>query len=314
MRRTILRRMRAFLPTLFLVSVITFLLRVIVPGGPAEALAGAGAQQEAIDQIKQRYGLDRSLVAQYWDWLSGLFHGDLGTSYATGLQVTQVISPRLTSTVEIVALGFLLSAGAGGWLGHFSATHRFDRAGRFVFAATGMGVSLPVFWISTLGAAFFGVKLGVLPANGYVPLSAGFVPHVESIVMPIVFLAVPTAALLARHMRSSMVAALESPYVRTAHAMGISERRINLDLALRNAAAPVVSFVPFMVAGLVGELVIIDAVFVLPGLGGAILDTVSSRDYATLQVIVLMLAVAVLVMTLVADIALTALDPRRRTS
>ena len=122
----------------------------------------------------------------------------------------------------------------------------------------------------------------------------------------------PTTALMTRHVRSSMVAALESPFVRTAWAMGISARRVYFDLALKNAVGPVMSFLPFLAATLVGELVIIDVVFVLPGLGSAIIDAVHFRDYPSLQAIVLLLSVAVITLSLVADLVLTAIDPRRR--
>lgn len=312
MKTLLLSRLRVVIPTIFLITLLSFMLRVIIPGGPADALLGGSDNPETIAMINERYGLDDPVWVQYFSWLGGVVKGDFGTSYATGLPVTDVIGPRLASTVEVVLLGMLLALVIGGALGMFAAIRRTTRAGVFVFAASGLGVSIPVFWLSTMCAGIFGATLGILPVNGYTPLSAGLVPHVESIVMPVLLIAVPPTALMIRHVRSSMVAALDSPYIRTAWAMGINHRRVYFDLALRNAVGPVVTFIPFLVATLVGELVIIDVVFVLPGLGSAIVDAVHFRDYTALQAIVLILAVSVVLLSLLADLILTAIDPRRR--
>nr|WP_260173612.1 ABC transporter permease [Nocardioides albus] len=305
-------RLRVVVPTILLITILTFALRVIIPGGPADALLGGSDNPDTIKMINERYGLDQPIWQQYFSWLGGMLRGDLGTSYATGLPVSDVIGPRLASTVEIVGLGMLLAILAGGAIGMYAAIHRSTRLGRLVFAATGIGVSLPVFWFATIVAGILGVALRILPVNGYTPLADGLVPHLSSIAMPVVLIALPSTALMTRHVRSTMVAALESPYVRTAWAMGISSRRVYFDLALKNAIGPVVSFMPFLAATLVGELVIIDVVFVLPGLGSAIVDAVHFRDYPSLQAIVLLMSVAVVLLSLIADLVLTALDPRRR--
>lgn len=304
-------RLRQFVPTLVFVSLVAFLLRVIIPGGPAAALAGGGGQ-EAIDRINEQHGLDRPLYEQYLSWIGTFLRGDLGTSFKTGLPVSEMIGPRLASTIELVVISFVLVVVVGGGLGLLAAIKRDQAVGRFIFAASGLGVSIPVFWLATVTAGVFGVVLAVLPANGYTPPSEGLGPHVQSILMPVLIMSVPPSALMLRQVRSAMVLALESSYIRTAWAMGVSARRIYFDLALRNAAPPVLSLVPFIVALLVGELVVIDTVFVLPGLGAAIIDSINYRDFATLQTIVLMLAVAVLILSMLADLAAAALDPRRR--
>lgn len=308
----LLNRLRVLVPTLVLITILTFLLRAIIPGGVAEALASGSSNPETINMINERFGLDRPLWIQYFDWLGGLVRGDLGTSYANGVPVWDVIGPRMGSTIEVVGLGALVALLGGGALGMYAAIARNTRLGRFVFGTSGLGVSIPVFWLATMCAGLFGATLGLLPVNGYTPLSEGFIPHAKSVLMPVVLVAVPATALMIRHVRSAMVAALESPYVRTAWAMGISSRRIYFDLALRNALGPIVTFVPFLIATLVGELVIIDVVFVLPGLGSAVLDAVTFRDYSTLQAIVLLLAVAVVVLSMIADLIMLAVDPRRR--
>lgn len=310
--RILLNRLRVLIPTLFLITILTFLLRVLIPGGVAEALASGSSNPETIRMINERFGLDRPLWVQYVDWLGGILRGDLGTSYANGVPVWDVISPRLASSVEVVGLGALVALFGGGALGLYAAIARDSRFGRFVFAASGLGVSIPVFWLATMSAGIFGATLGWLPVNGYTPWSEGVVPHLRSLLMPVILVAVPATAMMVRHVRSAMVAALDSPYVRTAWAMGIDRKRVWFDLALRNALGPIVTFVPFLIAMLVGELVIIDVVFVLPGLGSAVLDAVTFRDYSTLQAIVLMLAVAVVALSMIADLIMIAIDPRRR--
>lgn len=311
-RRMIQRRAVVFVPTLVLTSIIVFSLRLIIPGGVAESILGDHATPEAVADFNAKFGLDHPLPAQYLEWITGVVRGDFGTSYATGLPVSDVVGPRVASTVEIVLLGLLVSILVGGFLGMVSAVRRSSPSGRIVFAASAIGVSVPVFWASTVCAGLLGAQLGWLPANGRVPVSEGLVPHLKSIAMPAILIALPTTALVARQLRSGMVRALESPYVRTARAVGIPAKRIYFDLALRNAVEPVVSFMPVAIAALVGESIVIDQVFALPGLGSAITSSVVTRDYSTLQAIVLILAVTVLIATLLADVALTAMDPRRR--
>ena len=312
MRSLVLNRLRTFVPTLLLITLLSFMLRVIIPGGPADALLGSSDNPDTIRMINERYGLDDPIWVQYFRWLGVVLTGDFGTSFASGLPVTSVIGPRIASTVEVVGLGLLVALVVGGGLGLYAAIHSGSRTGAFLFAASGLGVSVPLFWLATMCAGVFGATLHILPVNGYTPISYGLVPHLESLVMPVALIAVPSTALMIRHVRSSMVAALASPYTRTARAMGIDRRRIYFDLALRNALGPVVTFIPFLVSLLVGELVVIDIVFVLPGLGSAIIDAVHFRDYAVLQSIVLVLALTVVTLSLVADLVLTAIDPRRR--
>jgi peptide/nickel transport system permease protein len=312
MTALVLARLRTFVPTLVLVTLLSFMLRVLIPGGPADALLGTSDNPDTIRMINERYGLDDPIWVQYFRWLGNVVTGDFGTSFASGLPVTSVISPRLASSVEVVVLGLLLAFLVGGGLGLYAAICSESRVGSFLFAASGLGVSIPLFWLATMCAGVFGATLGILPVNGYTPISYGLVPHVESLVMPVALIAIPSTALMIRHVRSSMVAALASPYIRTARAMGIDRRRIYFDLALRNALGPVVTFIPFLVSMLVGELVVIDIVFVLPGLGSAIIDAVHFRDYAVLQAIVLILALTVVTLSLLADLLLTAMDPRRR--
>ncbi|WP_313408544.1 ABC transporter permease [Aeromicrobium sp.] len=312
MTRLFLRRLRVVIPTLLLITLLSFMLRVIIPGGPAEALLGGSDNPDTIKMINERYGLDRPVWEQYFSWIGGVLRGDFGISYATGLPVVDVLGPRMASTLEIVGLGMLVALLVGGAVGMFAAIKRETRFGRFVFAISGLGVSVPVFWISTMCVGIFGASLGWLPVNGYTPWSAGVGPHLESILMPVLLIAVPPTAFTIRHVRSAMVAALDSPYIRAARAMGVSSARINFDLALRNAVGPVITFIPFLASTLVGELVIIDVVFVLPGLGASIIDAVHFRDFAALQAIVLLLAFAVVMLSLIADLVLTAIDPRRR--
>lgn len=312
MKTLVLYRLRTFLPTLFLITLLSFMLRVIIPGGPADALLGTSDNPDTIRLINERYGLDDPIWEQYFRWLGNVLTGDFGISFASGLPVNDVISPRLASTVEVVLFGLLFAIIVGGGLGLYAAIHSSSRLGSFLFAISGLGVSVPLFWLATLCAGVFGATLNLLPVNGYTPLSDGLIPHLQSLVMPVVLIAIPSTALMIRHVRSSMVAVLASPYIRTARAMGIDRRRIYFDLALRNALGPVITFIPFLVSMLVGELVVIDIVFVLPGLGSAIIDAVHFRDYAVLQSIVLILAFTVITLSLLADVILTAIDPRRR--
>jgi peptide/nickel transport system permease protein len=312
MTRMLRRRVIALVPTLLLSSIVVFALRSLIPGGPADAIVGSNASGQAIAAINRRLGLDHPIVVQYLNWLGGLFQGRFGSSYVTGSSVATLISERVGPSLELVIGALAIALIAGGIVGIAAAVNRHHFAGRAVLSLSALGLSLPDFWVATIAAGLFGLTLRLVPAVGFTPLAAGLGANLHSLLLPVLVLAIPTSALVTRLVHSGMVQALESPYIRTAWAMGIQARQVYLRCALRNAVSAVITFLPLAFAGLVGASVVVEAVFDIPGLGSEIVLAAQSRDYATLQTIVLMMALLVILLNCAADITVAAMDPRIR--
>jgi peptide/nickel transport system permease protein len=315
-RVTVLRRLATSVPTVLLSTVLIFAMRYLLPGGPIQAMLGGGAEgeitPEQIAAMEQRMGLDAPVPVQYWRWLTGLLHGDLGVSYYSGQPVTTVLGQRLLPSFELILGALLVSLLVGLVLGIASAVRRDRATGHVLRLATGFGLSVPDFWLGTIAAGTLGLTLGIFPAVGFTPPGEDLGRNLYTLTLPVLVLAVVTGSFLARHISSAMSAALDAPYIRTAWAMGLPSRTIYLNCALRNALGPVVTFVPLAFAGLVGGTVLVETIFAIPGLGTEIMRSVTSQDYPVVQGIVLLVGVLVAVLNLLADVLLAVIDPRIR--
>ncbi|MGH3502171.1 MAG: ABC transporter permease [Nocardioidaceae bacterium] len=319
MLRIILRRLATSIPTVFVSTILVFALRYLLPGGPVQAMLGGAAGQISPDQvatIKARLGLDAPIPVQYWRWLTGVLHGDLGTSYYSHQPVATVLGERFAPSLELIVGSLIVSILLGGVLGITSAVKRGRLAGRITLLGTGLGLSVPDFWLATIAAGVLGLTLGIFPAVGFTPFLADVGSNLYSVTLPVLVLAIVIGCFLARHVSSAMIGALESPYIRTAWAMGVPAGKVYMNCALRNAVGPVITFIPLVVAELVGATVLVETVFNIPGLGTEIVNSVTNQDYPVVQGIVLIVGILVAVLNLLADVALAIVDPRtrRRTS
>lgn len=318
MLSTILRRVATAIPTVFLGTVVVFALRYLMPGGPVQAMLGAGAAgqvtDEQIESMKERMGLDGSVPVQYWHWLTGVLQGDLGTSYYSEQPVSTVIAQRVLPSLELIVGSLIVAILFGTAIGIWSAVKRGRPTGRAVLLGTGLGLSVPDFWLGTIAAGVLGLTLNVFPAVGFTPLSEGVGSNLYTLTLPILVLALVTGCVLARHVSSAMSSALDSPYIRTAWAMGLPARTVYLNCALRNALGPVITLIPLAFTALVGGTVLVENIFAIPGLGTAIVASVSNQDYPVIQGIVLIVGVLVALLNLMADLALAVMDPRIRRS
>lgn len=312
----VLRRLATSAITIITTSVVVFALRFVLPGGPVEDILGHSSgvvTQVQVDALKKRLGLDSSPIAQYWTWVKGVLHGDLGQSYYSSEPVTRILGQALIPSIELIVGALIVCVLVGGGLGLFAATKRHTRAGRFVLAVTGLGLSIPDFWFATIAAGVFGLSLGIFPAVGYNTISAdGWAANLYSITLPVLVLSMVTASFLARHLYNSLVETLDRPHVRTAWAMGLSPGTVYLRWALRAAVAPVLTFIPLAVAALISGTVLVEVVFNIPGAGTQIVQSVLHQDYNVLQAVVLGSAVLVAVLNLGADLVTAAIDPRVR--
>lgn len=316
MVRIVLRRVSTSIPTILLSTVLVFALRYLLPGGPVQAmLGGAGGGEYTPSQlaaIKARLGLNAPIPVQYWHWLTNVVQGNLGRSYYSQAPVTTVLGPRVVPSLELIVGALAVSLVLGGGLGVVAAIKRTHRSGRTILLGTGLGLSIPDFWLATIVAGLLGLTWHLFPAVGFTPITVSVGQNVDTLVLPVLVLSVVTGSFLARHVSSAMSVALESPYIRTAWAMGLPGWKIYLNCALRNALAPVVTFIPLAFAALVGGTVLVENIFAIPGLGTEIVSSVSNEDFPVIQAIVLMIGVLVAVLNLLADIALALIDPRIR--
>ncbi|WP_339018759.1 ABC transporter permease [Corynebacterium simulans] len=303
---TYLKALTKFVVTLFAASIAIFLLMRAVPGNPARVALGVNATDDAVAELTTALGLDRPLLTQYFDWVGGLLSGNFGTSLASQQDITPLVVDRAQVSLILVGLAILLAlAGAvpiGMWLARTSNT--------FVSALTQIGIAVPSFLVGIIMVAFFAVRLGWLPANGWIPPDQDFGGFIARLIMPVISLALVQGAMLTRYVRSSIVDVMDQDYIRTARALGLSHAEALRRHGLRNAALPVLTVTGLQLTTLIVGAVVIESVFVIPGLGSMLLDAVSNRDLTTVQTLVMLLVFFTLAINLATDLAYRVIDPR----
>jgi peptide/nickel transport system permease protein len=306
------KRLLQILPTLFFVSVIIFSLQHLLPGDPARVMAGEERDPEAIEQIRRHYHLDRPLPVQYVYWVKGVLSGDLGESMRIKQPVLSLIGEKLPVTIQLASMAIVIALFIGIGAGIVSAVKK-DSVWDYVVNGFALwGISTPNFWLGIMMIFLFSVKLGWLPASGYVPLAEDWRLSLASTIMPAFVLGNAIAAVLMRHTRSAMLQVLESDYVRTARAKGLLERNVILKHVLRNALTPVITLGALEFGTLLSGAVLTEQIFTIPGFGKLIVDAVFNRDYAVVQGVVLVTATIYIALNLLADMAYILVDPRLR--
>jgi peptide/nickel transport system permease protein len=306
------RRLLVMLPTLLLVSLFVFALQQLLPGDPAEVLAGEERDPQVIEFIRQKYRLDQPLPVQYAYWLGNILTGDFGVSIRTQLPIAKTILQKLPITIQLALMAMGIAILIGIPAGIVAAVWRGTRLDHGANVVALSGLSIPNFWLGIMLILLFSVQLGWLPSGGYVSPTVDLAANLRGMILPAIVLGTGNAAVLMRHTRSAMLGVLRQDYVRTARAKGVRERRVILKHALRNALVPVVTLGTLQFGELLAGAVLTEQVFSIPGFGKLIVDAVFSRDYAVVQAVVLCVAVAFLLMNLIADIAYVLLNPRLR--
>jgi len=307
------RRLLQLIPTLFLVSVIIFSLQQLLPGDPALVMAGEEKDPEVIAQIREQYHLDKPLPVQYGYWLAGVLQGDLGESMRIKKPVSELVAEKLPVTLQLATMAMAFALLIGIPAGILSAVRKGSGwdVGANVFAL--WGLSTPNFWLGIMLIFLFSVKLGWLPASGFVSPFEDLRQSLATTVLPAFVLGNAIAAVLMRHMRSAMLQAMGADYVRTARAKGLFERIVVLRHALRNALTPVITLGALEFGTLLSGAVLTEQVFSIPGFGKLIVDAVFNRDYAVVQGVVLVTATVYVLLNLLADVLYVLVNPRLRT-
>lgn len=299
------------LVTVAVAVVLSFLLVHLTPGSPGELILGAGATKEQIAAKNSEIGWNRPLLDQLGTYLADLVHGDLGASIIDGHSIGQDLLQRLPVTGLTAVLAAAVSGVAGTALGLLAATRR-GATGRTIDAGSGVALSLPPFWTGVLLVYAVSIQAGLLPATGYVAPSESLSGWLESIILPVIALAIPAAAIIARTAHVALAQALRQPHIQMLRSLGTPPWRLLLVHALRSAGVPVVSVLGVQFVALFSGSVIIEGLFGLPGLGQAASNAITSYDFPAVEGVVIVAALVVVLVNLLLDLLVAALDPRVR--
>jgi peptide/nickel transport system permease protein len=308
---TLLNKLVRSLGVMLLVTFVTFALMYQNGPGIAQSVLGLNASAEDITEKMAVLGLDRPLPVQYWDWLTGVLHGDLGRSFYSGEPVAQALGNRVPVTLSLIVLTLLLTAVIAVLLG-VTAAVRGGWVDRVVQLLTVLGTAVPPYIVAIALVFTFAIAWRLLPATGYVPIGAGIGPWLRSLALPVIALLIGAVAGVAAQIRTAVLDTLGRDFVRTLRARGISERQVVLRHVLRNAAAPGVTAISLTMIGLLGGAVFIELVFALPGMGQLANSSAQISDVPMVMGTVLVTVLIVLVVNFLGDLGVTLLNPKAR--
>ncbi|MEO5755385.1 MAG: ABC transporter permease [Mesorhizobium sp.] len=310
MRNLILGRLLAFAFTLLVASSILFVTINVIPGSAAKAALGIDATPQALARFDAQHGLNRPLPVQYFEWLGKTLSGDFGTSFQNGVPVGPELAKRIPVTLELTLLAFLIANLIAIPLGALAAVRHQRAVDKSVtMLATILG-AVPNFWLATLLVMVLTLKFRLLPPGGYTPFSEAPLQNLKQMIMPALSLGIVSSALLIRIMRASMIEVLSTDYVRTAYAKGAAQKIVVMRHAIRNAMTPYVNVAAVEFGFLFGSVVIIEDIFLIPGIGSLVLVGIINRDYPVLLASALTITIVVLIVNLLVDILVGLLDPR----
>ena len=310
----IIRRLVQSVIVFILITLFVFLVMRLLPGDPIYMIMSRAASETAtemqLDKLRHQYGLDRPMMVQYFSWLNGVFHGDLGVSILNNTDISQSLMKRLPVTLHLGVLALIISFVLGIPAGVICAVRRGTWIDTVVTTLANIGITIPVFWLALVLMYIFALKLHWLPVFGYTSPFADFWMNTKQIILPVFCLAVTSIAVIARQARSSMLEVMHQDYIRTAWSKGLKERSVVIKHALKNGLIPVMVIIGLGLSGIVGGSVLIETVFAIPGMGRMAVEAMGNSDYPVIQGIILVFAVMVLVTNLLVDLSYGWLDPR----
>lgn len=298
---------------IWLVATAVFLSLRAIPGGPVQAMLGAEATPEAVENLRADLGLDDPLYVQYVDWLTDLVRLELGTSLVQGVEISTLLAASAPRTFSIAIVGIIAGLAIAIPAGIISATRQHELSDYVATILAFLGLSLPAFFIGILFALIFGVWLNWLPIFGYNSIrQEGFIEWFRSILLPGLAVGIPYAAIVMRMLRSSLLEVLDAEYMKTARARGVNPRVRLYKHALQNALIPVVTVAGIQIALIIVGSVTVELVFGIQGLGRLLVDSILNQDYPVTQAVIILVAAIMVFSNLVVDILYTILDPRIR--
>jgi peptide/nickel transport system permease protein len=314
----IVRRLILALIVLIIISLMIFFVIRLLPGDPIYLYMSRQEQQtltlEQIQAARHEFGLDKPMVVQYFEWISGIFHGNFGDSLFYSESVGALLKRRIPITLNLGIPAFIIGSVLGTAAGVLSALRRGKALDSVMAIFSYMGIAVPIFWIGILLIYVFGLKLHLLPMFGYTSPTVDLVQNIKQLILPVVCLAVTPLASLARQSRSSMLEVVRQDYIRTAWSKGLREREVVMRHALKNGLIPVVTLMGISLSYILGGSVFIETVFSIPGMGALSVQALLSKDYAIIQAVTLLIATMIVVVNLLVDLTYGWLDPRIRYS
>lgn len=306
----VIRRVGIYLFSLLMASLLVFATVSVLPGDPATVMLGTQATPQAVEALRTELGLDRPVLVQYLDWLAGAVTGDLGSSVFTGQEIGPQVASRLEVTLPLALMAITLTVAVAFPAGVFAAARHRRLGDTVVSTLSQVGLAVPAFWAGLLLVTVFAVDLGWFPANGFPGWRRTFWGSVTALLLPAVSLAVVQGAIVTRYVRSAVLETLREDFIRTARANGLTRAAALWRHGLRNAAIPVVTILGLQFAALLAGTVVIETVFVLPGLGSMLLQAISARDLLLVQGGAFVIVAFILTVNLAVDLAYRLLDPR----
>jgi peptide/nickel transport system permease protein len=283
-----------------------------IPGDPARVLGGAEADEAGLEEIREKYGLNDSFATQYARWVSYAVRGDLGVSIRTRQSVAATVAMKLPITIELSVFSVVIALAIAIPAGVIAAVRRNTRWDVLMSSLSLGGVSIPNFWLGIMLILLVSVRLGWLPASGYVPPWESVVDNLRRMLMPALVLGTGLAAVLMRQTRNAMIEVLSADYIRTARAKGLAQGAVVIRHALRNSLIPVVTILGLQTGALMSGAVVTEQIFVVPGFGRLIVEAVFTRDYPLVQGVVLITASSYVLINLLVDLSYSLLNPRIR--
>ena len=316
MQQYTLKRIGLFIPTLFLMTILVFVVMRIVPGDPAIALlegdGGGSYTAQDLQNLREKLGTDRNMAVQYVDWVGGIFQGDFGDSYWFKASVMSELGDRMPRTLELAVLAIVLSVIFSVPLGVISAIKPDSWLDFGARTFTIVGIAIPNFLMAVLMIISLLAVFNWLPPLGYVELWDNPVKNLQQMIFPAIALAIYDMAFIARVTRSSMMEVLREDYMRTARAKGLSERVVLVRHGLKNAFLPIFTISGWQFARLFEGAVIIETIFLIPGVGRILIEAIFHRDFPMIQAVIVVIGTGVLLINLVVDLLYGWIDPRIR--
>jgi peptide/nickel transport system permease protein len=307
----VLQRIALFAATLLIASMTVFAVMSILPGNAAQTMLGPTATPETVAALSHKLGLDLPAPIRYAHWIGGAIRGDLGLSYAYGSPIGPLIASSLAVSAPLALMAMAFAAVVGLAAGVYAADRRGRTGDAIVMGASQVGIAVPNFWLAILLVIVFAVTLRLVPAGGF-PGWQEPARALGALVLPAIALGAAQAAILTRVTRSALIEALNEDFMRTARAKGVSRRAALWRHALPNALTPVLTIMGLQFANLIAGAIVVENVFVLPGLGRLMLQSISNRDSLVVENGVMLLALIVIGLNFIVDIACAAIDPRLR--
>jgi peptide/nickel transport system permease protein len=310
--RFLLKRLGLAAVTLFLLSVLVFFAAQVLPGNVARRILGNLADQAAVDRLNEELGTDRPLLAQYWDWVSSFFRGDLGDSFAYGVPVSELVSDALVASLKLAGFAFVMVVPLA-ILGGVVAALKRDGLTDRVITIGGLSLTVvPEFVTGIMLILVFGLWIDVLPVSASAPAGSGLFTQLEYLLLPALTLVIVLFGYIARITRAGTIESLDADYTRTAVLKGLSRGTVIRRHVLRNSLVPTIAVVATQTGYLIGGLVVVETLFNYPGMGRLIFTAVAQKDFPLLQSAVLVVGIVFLIATLLADLAYSLLNPRIR--